>query len=142
MAGLSQTDRDQIAEKIRQKTLDELEAHNVNTKRIAEVLDEELGAMEVRPFKGTIKTVDTEGGITVEDTIIYSDPLIAHNPRLKAAELAIALLGIKPSEKHEVNGSINHVAQLTEQDRAQLITLGDKIVDAILAKHRGGLPSD
>ena len=139
---LTQEIRDKATQDERKAIIDALNEHNVNLQRVARVLDEELSAFETRPFKGTIKTVDIGGGITVEDTIIYSDPLVAHSPRLKAAELAIALLDIKPSEKHQVNGSINHVAQLTEQDRVQLITLGDKIVDAILAKHRGDLPSD
>lgn len=93
----------------RQKTLDSLRRHRVTYSRVGKRLSEALDAMEVKA------TYDKETGQWA-----YSNPLIAHGPRLKAIEIAAALLEMKPSERQEVTlyGEISHL--LAEIDGATL----------------------
>jgi hypothetical protein len=81
----------EVASEVRAKTLQALEDQNVTIKRIARVLSIELKAFETKAF------LDKKSG-----KVVYSRPMLAHGPRLKAAELSIKLLDMNPAEKHEV----------------------------------------
>lgn len=91
-----------IVDAARAKTLKALARHRVTASRIAKRLAEALDAMETKA------TYDKEAGKWV-----YSDKLIAHSPRLKAIEIAVALLDMKPTEKHDltVHGEIKALLQ-------------------------------
>ena len=75
----------------RAKTLASLKRQGVTSGLVAKRLKEALNAEEIRVFN------DKDVGI------VYSEPLVAHQARLKAIEIASVLLEMKPSEKHDVN---------------------------------------
>ena len=59
------------------------------------------------------ETLDATEIKTAYDNVLckwqYSDPLVAHGPRLRAVEISCKLLGAYPSEKHEhyIHGTVN-----------------------------------
>ena len=82
----------QAAQIARDKTLKTLKRYRITPGRVAKRLSEALDAKEVKA------TYDKEFREWV-----YSEPLIAHAPRLKAVELASVLLDMKPADKHEID---------------------------------------
>jgi hypothetical protein len=99
----------QAADYARQQTLKSLKRYKVSTGRVSKRLSEALDATEVKVFHD-------KGG-----EIIYSKPLIAHGPRLKAIEIASALLEMKPAEKHDVN--VQGTLKVSAEDKfAELLT--------------------
>jgi hypothetical protein len=77
----------------RRKTLKAAKKAGVTIDKFMQRLNEALDAEEVKVFN------DKDSGI------VYSDPLIAHQIRVKALELTAVILDLKPVEKREVTGN-------------------------------------
>lgn len=75
----------------REDTLRSLKRYRVTPGRVAKRLSEALDAKEVKVFN------DKDAGI------VYSEPLVAHQIRIKAIEISSVLLEMRPSEKHDVS---------------------------------------
>lgn len=71
----------------RKNTLKSLRRYGVTPGRVGKRLSEALDAKETKVFN------DKDYGI------VYSAPLVAHAARLKAIEIAVCLLDMKPAEK-------------------------------------------
>ena len=95
-----------IFEECHQKFIQNLEDNHALDKA-AKILLQEIEAYETKCFNHS-------------GEIIYSTPLVAHTPRLKAIELLIQIYGLKAPEKHEIGGTIAHKLELDPEDRALL----------------------
>lgn len=84
----------EAADYARKQVLKKAKKAGVTTDKVMLRLNEALDATETKVFNDT------------EDGIVYSEPLIAHQIRLKAVDLAIVLLDLKPAEKRELSGSL------------------------------------
>lgn len=95
----------QGAEIAREEVLAECKRSGLTLRRTLKRIAEGLDAKEVKTH------FDTDTG-----KWSYSRKLIAHKTRLEAVSLAVAVLGAKPSEKHDVNvtGNINLFDRLQE----------------------------
>ena len=105
-------------------TQEALKRCGVTRARVAKRLSEELDAVEVKVVheKGGFEKCDDGEYRYHEGQFSYSEPMPAHQARLKAIELSIALLRMKPAEKVDVNHSgkvdTGEATLLTDLERA------------------------
>lgn len=82
-----------------------LKRYRVTTGRVAKRLSEALDAHEVKVFH------DKTSG-----EIVYSKPLVAHHIRMKAVELAVSILEMKPPDRLDLRDTTPPERKLTDEE--------------------------
>ena len=88
----------------RAETLKHCKAVKLTPRRALKRIAEGLDAHEVKPH------YDKDRGRWA-----YSKSLVAHGTRLKAAEMVISLLDMKPAERKKIEGELKHTHELSPE---------------------------
>lgn len=91
----------------------------VHEEALAKKLKAELGATEIKIFKGP-------------DDLIYSEPVVAWDIRQRARMDAQKLLGLYPAEKHDHEINMGVTMDLSDEDRKLLKSGLDGVAQAII----------
>jgi len=108
----------------RDKVLEHLEkSKKVSIAKVVLRLHQALNAKETKFFQHEGKVIDERA-------------VIAHGIRLKAVQVALDLHDAMPAERHELLGHVNMTPSLTPEDRVMLTNVSERVVNAIINKHR------
>ena len=89
----------------RQQTLDQMEAQSLNAEKLVRVINEGLEANIVKVFfkHNGYSADDTDNTAGEQDKrLIYSDNIVDHVTRLKAAQMGLDLLDVMPDKRSEL----------------------------------------